>query len=173
MNDIDLSLLQKPPRELPKAAAFMPAGPPAPNMREWSEIPWKERNILNKICYVIFCMISSVVAFFLGWVVLFIAWSLVLHAVGGINKATGGSLNFITQSQVPWWVWPLGLVVLCNRWLRTLALILIGGLVGQGIAGYYSPHAFWFGAGICAFVTVVCTFAPHRQVKVIKVPAKE
>jgi hypothetical protein len=87
-------------------------------------------------------------------------WGFLQHGFHTLDKAVfNGQLSI-----VPWYGW-LGLVVLLlNRWLRTLALILIGGFVGYLVGGPSDAgwNGFWAGAGICAFVSLVCAIAPRR-----------
>jgi hypothetical protein len=113
------------------------------------------------------CLIGGLFTCFLCLVVLALVWGLILNVFGAINKATGGSLGFI--SLVPWWVWPLALIVFLNRWLRTLALIVGGGWAAEAFLNFppgSQPLGFFTGAGICAFVCLLCAISkPRRQVK--------
>jgi hypothetical protein len=50
--------------------------------RRWNDIPWKERSILDKIGYVVMCLIGGLFTCFLCLVVLALVWGLILNVFG-------------------------------------------------------------------------------------------
>src|SRR6266550_3771460 len=146
MNDIDLSLIPKPKPVSPapeantsfvKAAFMMPSQPTQP--RKWEDIPWNERNILSKILYVIFCIISGLFGCLILLFIVCMNWGLLQACFHMLDKAFGGSISATAGSiwdvlrQINWWLYPIFIIAYCNRWLRTVSLILTGGVVGYFI----------------------------------------
>lgn len=141
----------------------MPSQPPQP--RKWEDIPWNERNILSKILYVIFCIISGLFGCLILLFIVCINWGLLQGGFHMLDKAFGGSISATAGSiwdvlrQINWWLYPIFIVAYCNRWLRTVSLILTGGVVGY----FINPSiGFWAGAGISAFASLLCALTPRR-----------
>ena len=133
---------------------------PPPVKREWMDIPWKERNILSKICYVIAIT-------FCGAVALFILWLIASVALNLLGKALG---PWATQNlENNWWVWPVGIFLFLQRWFRILLFVVVGALISGAVLPIaLDDHitiveGFLIGAGICAVVSALCTFAPRPR----------
>jgi hypothetical protein len=149
----------------------MPTQSLVPAQRRWEDLPWKERNILGKISYVICCMIGGIFACFIFAIIIGVIWNLghalIILAFNSADKAFDGQL-----SQIPWWGWAIGVLFFINRWLRTLVLLLAGGLVGSFVQGQFG---FLAGVVIVALVYVICAISRPRRAAVVKeqVAAKE
>lgn len=85
--------------------------PPADNTppatkREWMDIPWKERNILSKICYVIASAMAAAVGLFILWLIASVALNLLGKALGPWATQNLGN---------NWWVWPFAIFLFWQR----------------------------------------------------------
>jgi hypothetical protein len=136
-------------------------------IRDWMELPWDQRNILSKICYVVACVVCSVVGLFTLCLIVRMVFSALGAALSPLlSNMFGPSL---TASIAPnlWWVALLTIFLLLQRWFRMLAFIVGGGVVAtfvtSAVVDYQqvdinNTQAFLIGAGLCALVSVVCAF---------------
>jgi hypothetical protein len=132
---------------------------PVAVQREWMDIPWKERNILSKICYVFAIGFGLAIGLGLLW----LAGSAILRAL---------KIELPPELVRDWWLWPIAFAVMYGPWLRWLRLLvfisggaMIGGSVLPIVLEYHvtNVEGFLIGAGICSVVSALCIFAPHRE----------
>src|SRR5215469_4418530 len=93
------------------------------------DIPWKERNILSKVSCVIAIRFCGAVGLFILLLITSVALSLLTKALGPWAKRNLGD---------NWWVWPVAILLFCQRWFRILLFILGGALFLEMGGGPFS-----------------------------------